>query len=82
MRVLNQKYLLKKASGKLVPASILGRIKQPYRAPDGSCFFDTGAPASVSQLLSPQSVEENGIFGAQAVSALVIKFGAGSAVSV
>ena len=82
MKVLNEKYLLKRACKDLVPESILRRRKQPYRAPDGRCFFDKAAPAYVSELLSPCAIQKNGIFDAQAVSALVNKFRAGKASSV
>jgi len=82
MKVLNEKYLLKRCCGGLVPASILRRRKQPYRAPDGRCFFDAGAPAYVQDLLSPRSVEETGIFDSKAVGAIVNKFTAGKAGSV
>jgi len=82
MKVLNEKYLLRRACAGLVPDSILHRPKQPYRAPDAKCFFDAAAPAYVNELLSPCAVEKNGIFDSQAVSALVNKFRAGKASSV
>jgi len=82
MKVLNEKYLLKLACKELVPESILARRKQPYRAPDGRCFFDASAPSYVPELLSPCAIKENGIFDAQAVCALVSKFRAGKASSV
>ncbi len=82
MKVLNEKYLLRRACAGLVPDSILRRPKQPYRAPDARCFFDVEAPAYVKELLSPYAIEKNGIFDAQAVSALVNKFRAGRASSV
>ena len=82
MKVLNEKYLLKQACKELVPDSILRRRKQPYRAPDGRCFFDDSAPAYVSEMLSPCAIKKNGVFDAQAVSALVNKFRAGKASSV
>jgi asparagine synthase (glutamine-hydrolysing) len=77
MRVLNQKYLLKRACEGLVPESILRRPKQPYRAPDGKCFFDENAPDYVSELLSPCSVEKTGIFEKRAVGILASKFAGG-----
>jgi asparagine synthase (glutamine-hydrolysing) len=82
MKVLKEKYLLRRACAGLVPDVILNRLKQPYRAPDARCFFDVTAPAYVSELLSPFAVEENGIFDGQAVNALVNKFRAGKANSV
>jgi asparagine synthase (glutamine-hydrolysing) len=77
MKVLNQKYLLKRACDGLVPASILRRPKQPYRAPDGKSFFDKAAPDYVEELLSPSAIEKAGIFDKRAVSILASKFAAG-----
>jgi len=74
MRVLNQKYLLKQTSAGLVPESILRRPKQPYRAPDGKCFFDTRAPEYVKELLSREAVRKHGIFDPRAVQILASKF--------
>ncbi len=74
MKVLNQKHLLKRAVDGLIPASISRRPKQPYRAPDGKCFFGNSAPDYVPELLSRRVVEEIGLFDPTAVSALVAKF--------
>ena len=82
MKVLNEKYLLKRACEGVVPASVLRRRKQPYRAPDARCFFEPKAPAYVKELLSPCAIKKKGIFDPQAVSALVDKFVAGKASSV
>ncbi|MGH2507862.1 MAG: asparagine synthase (glutamine-hydrolyzing), partial [Ktedonobacteraceae bacterium] len=82
MKVLNEKYLLKRACEGIVPASILHRTKQPYRAPDSRCFFNTAAPAYVEELLSPCVIRRHGIFDGHAVSTLVSKFRAGRASSV
>ena len=74
MKVLDQKHLLKRAFQGIIPDSITRRPKQPYRAPDGKCFF--GAPAAdyAEELLSPEAIRRNGVFDAQAVTALVRKF--------
>lgn len=82
LRALNEKYLLKRACKHLIPESILQRRKQPYRAPDGRCFFEPGAPAYVEEMLSPCAISKFGIFNPQAVSALVGKFRLGRASSV
>jgi asparagine synthase (glutamine-hydrolysing) len=82
MKVLNQKYLLKKAFAGMIPDSITGRPKQPYRAPDGKSFFAAGAPEYARELLSPQSLEQQGIFDPKAVTTLAKKFQAGRASSV
>jgi asparagine synthase (glutamine-hydrolysing) len=82
MKVLDQKHLLKRAFGGLIPESITRRPKQPYRAPDGKCFFGTSAADYAEELLSPEAIRHNGIFNAQAVTGLVQKFKNGRARSV
>jgi asparagine synthase (glutamine-hydrolysing) len=81
MRVLNEKYLLKKVFGDLVPPAVRNRPKQPYRAPDAISFYDptTGKARHpyVEDLLSPDRVRANGIFDAVAVQKLVEKARAG-----
>lgn len=79
MKVLDQKHLLKRAVDGLVPESIVRRPKQPYRAPDGKCFFGSAAVDYAEELLSPDAVRQNGIFDAPAVTALVSKFRGGRA---
>ena len=39
MKVLQEKYLLKRCAQGFVPHSVQARPKQPYRAPDGLCFL-------------------------------------------
>ena len=77
MRGLNEKYLLKRAVADLLPAEILSRAKQPYRAPDAASFLPgPGGPAPpdyVLDLLGRQCVEQYGLFRADAVSKLVEK---------
>jgi asparagine synthase (glutamine-hydrolysing) len=81
MKVLNEKYLLKRCASGLVPPSVLQRSKQPYRAPEGSCFFH-GAPRDyVDTLLSPARIGQDGIFNPPAVQRLVEKFHQGRATS-
>ncbi len=41
LRGLDEKSILKRAAGDLVPPSVLERKKQPYRAPDAASFIDT-----------------------------------------
>jgi asparagine synthase (glutamine-hydrolysing) len=82
MKVLNQKYLLKKAFAGQIPASITRRPKQPYRAPDGKSFFGSEAPDYAQELLSTNSVGQQGIFDAKAVATLANKFRAGRGTSV
>ncbi len=44
MRVLREKHLLKETMRSRLPASILNRYKQPYRAPDAAAFFGAAMP--------------------------------------
>lgn len=77
IKTLNEKYILKKAAGHLVPASVMKRPKQPYRAPDARSFFDgqTGRSRSdyVDDVLSDERVRNSGLFNPQAVRKLVEK---------
>lgn len=80
MKVLNEKYLLKKAMGKYLPRSIVKRYKQPYRAPDIPAFFNTKVPDYVQELLSENILTRYGYFDAGRVSRLVKKIKAGRAI--
>lgn len=74
MKVLDQKHLLKRAFDGRIPESIVHRPKQPYRAPDGKCFFGAAPVDYAEELLSPDSIRKNGIFEPRAVASLVTKF--------
>jgi asparagine synthase (glutamine-hydrolysing) len=82
MKVLDEKYLLKRCAEGLVPPSVRKRPKQPYRAPDGKCFFGGPRPEYVDMLLSPRRVEQDGIFNPFAVQKLVGKFRQGRAIGI
>jgi len=73
MRVLTEKYILKRCADSLIPPSIVNRHKQPYRAPDAASFFGLRAPAYVQELLAPDRIREDGIFDPSAVAKLVDK---------
>ncbi|WP_040730834.1 asparagine synthase (glutamine-hydrolyzing) [Thiocapsa marina] len=75
MRVLNEKYLLKRALAKYLPAETIARFKQPYRAPDIAAFFGSGAspPDYVTECLSVRSLHETGYFDPQRVQHLLRK---------
>jgi len=81
MKVLNEKYLLKKCAGDYIPASVRTRHKQPYRAPEGKSFFSKNFDY-VDELLSEERLGKDGIFSPPAVSMLVKKFRAGRAIGV
>lgn len=80
MKVLNEKYLLKKAMERYLPNRIINRKKQPYRAPDIPAFFGNKTPDYVNDLLSEPEVKDSGYFDPKKVTILVKKIKAGKAV--
>ena len=80
MKVLNEKYILKKAMKKYLPESIINRSKQPYRAPDITSFFTNPAPEYVSELLSEDVVRKYNYFDPGKVSLLCKKIKNGRAI--
>jgi asparagine synthase (glutamine-hydrolysing) len=77
MKVLDEKHVLKRAVGDLLPPFLKKRPKQPYRAQDVPAFFDTAQKRArfpwVEELLSKEAVARAGIFHPDAVSKLVDK---------
>src|SRR5690606_22667418 len=73
LRGLREKHVLRRALGRYVPAAILRRPKQPYRAPESECFFGEGAPGYVRELTAPAAIARTGYFDAAAVERLVAK---------
>lgn len=73
MRALNEKFLLKRAMKSHLPRAIIGRYKQPYRAPDSAAFFSAASPSYVSELLGQDTLRRYGYFDAKKVSFLVNK---------
>ena len=86
MKVLDEKHVLKRAMGKLIPASVIRRPKQPYRAPDAvSLLGDAegrGRPEYVDELLSPSRVRADGYFNPMALDKLIGKFAKGRAIGI
>ena len=80
MKVLNEKFLLKKAAGEYLPEQILSRYKQPYRAPDIPAFFGDKQPEYVNDLLDPAKIKRFGYFDAKKVGMLMKKIRAGRAI--
>jgi asparagine synthase (glutamine-hydrolysing) len=78
---LREKHILKQAVADLVPASILARPKQPYRAPDAHCFVVNGRlREELADLVSPERIRAAGYFDAPAVGRLIEKSIAGRAI--
>ena len=82
MKVLNEKYLLKRIAQHRLPESIIRRPKQPYRAPDARSFVSHNTPAYVEELMSAEAIKSSGIFRPEAVSSLMTKCRAGRATGV
>jgi asparagine synthase (glutamine-hydrolysing) len=81
LRGLTEKYLLKQLGKQWLPAEIWQRPKRPYRAPIHRSFFNQETPDYVPELLSPQKINETGLFKSEAVNQLVQKIQQGSRVS-
>ncbi|MGH3354177.1 MAG: asparagine synthase (glutamine-hydrolyzing) [Nocardioides sp.] len=73
MRGLDEKHLLKRAFADLVPAEILARPKQPYRAPDAAAFFAAGSPDWLDAVTAPAAIKEAGVFRPELVERLLAK---------
>jgi asparagine synthase (glutamine-hydrolysing) len=73
MKVLNEKYILKRSAAGLVPPSVLRRPKQPYRAPDIPSFFGVRPAPYLDQYLSERSLHDAGLFDPGRVAQLVAK---------
>jgi asparagine synthase (glutamine-hydrolysing) len=70
LRVLDEKHVLKRAAGSVVPPSILRRKKQPYRAPDALSFVADDVPSWVGEMMSDDVVRAAGVFDPTAIGAL------------
>ncbi|WCD92922.1 asparagine synthase (glutamine-hydrolyzing) [Microbacterium sp. nov. GSS16] len=70
LRGLDEKHLLKRAFADLVPAEIIDRPKQPYRAPDAASIFVADAPGRLTEATSPDAVTAAGIWDPRAVQLL------------
>ncbi len=73
LRVLDEKHVLKKAAADLVPASIVTRAKQPYRAPDALSFVCAEAQEWMAEVASHAAVKAAGCFDPSAVELLLSK---------
>ncbi len=86
MKVLDEKYLLKRAVGDLIPSAVTARKKQPYRAPDAVSLLGEAdgrnRPGWVDRVLSPAQVRSDGLFTPTAVDKLIRKFENGRAIGV
>lgn len=81
MKVLNEKYLLKKIAREYLPETIMARHKQPYRAPDVAALAQPRIPDYVKELLSAAAIKKTGYFNPLGVGKLLQKLAAGRLVS-
>ena len=70
LRGLEEKVVLKEIARDLVPAEIIARPKQPYRAPDAASFAGPDRPDWVDAVLSPDALARHGLFDVGAVTSL------------
>jgi asparagine synthase (glutamine-hydrolysing) len=79
LRGLHEKDILRRWAAQVLPRSLAGRAKQPYRAPDVPSFFGTHEPEYVEELLSRDALQRTGVFDASAVAGLVRRCRSGRA---
>jgi asparagine synthase (glutamine-hydrolysing) len=70
LHVLDEKHVLKRVAGTLVPHEIIARKKQPYRAPDAASFTTPAAAPAIDELLSEAAVAAAGVLDPRSVGAL------------
>jgi len=73
LRVLNEKYLLRRFASQLLPKEIWTRKKRPYRAPIQASFFGPNPEKYTLDLLSAGEINAAGIFNPLAIGKLVAK---------
>jgi asparagine synthase (glutamine-hydrolysing) len=72
IRGLREKHILKKSAQGFLPAPIVERHKQPYRAPIHSALF-VQPPEYVEHLLSTEALRANGVLDPEPVGRLLRK---------
>lgn len=73
LKILNEKYILKKLMKGRLPEEILNRSKQAYRAPIKSVFMSEEIPENLKKMLSKEKIKEFGIFDLDKVNLLFDK---------
>jgi asparagine synthase (glutamine-hydrolysing) len=73
LKVLQEKYILKKIAKPYLPEQICQRVKQAYRAPDSASFLNAGKLDYVDDLLSDDNIKKTGYFDPTAVKNLIKK---------
>jgi asparagine synthase (glutamine-hydrolysing) len=75
IRVLEEKFILKRAFAHILPSAIATRPKQPYRAPISSCFAP-GSDNAGARLLQKEELKRTGFVNPLVVEKLMQKSGA------
>ncbi len=70
---LTEKFLLRRIARNRVPAEVLQRQKQPYRAPDSQSFTGKGEKDYVRDLMDEARILQGGYFNSKAVANLFNK---------
>ncbi|MCJ9672382.1 MULTISPECIES: asparagine synthase (glutamine-hydrolyzing) [unclassified Neorhizobium] len=70
LKSLDEKHILRRVAGDLLPDVISKRPKQPYRAPDSRSFIGNNAQAYVGEMLGEQAIAASGLFNPKAVAKL------------
>jgi asparagine synthase (glutamine-hydrolysing) len=70
LRALDEKHVLKRAAAGALPAEIVARKKQPYRAPDAAALINA---TYIEEMLCGRALREAGVFEPQPVLQLVGK---------
>ena len=73
LKVLDEKHVLKRVAADVVPAEILNRKKQPYRAPDALSFAGPEAEEWIEAVADRASLAEAGVFAPQAARQVIEK---------
>jgi len=81
LRVLDEKHVLKRVAAGLVPAAILERKKQPYRAPDALSFAMPDATPWIEEVADLRALAEAGVFSPAPARHLIDKCRARSTAS-
>ena len=79
---MRDKIALRDLADGLLPAEIVERPKQPYRAPEVAPFFSDDAPEWVADALGADALEETGIWDAGRVEGLLRRCRTGRATGV
>lgn len=78
---INEKFLLKKFFRGILPETIVGRTKHPYRAPIQQSLSSTSARGNINDHLSENALKRSGLFDPPKVQHLLNKMNANKSIS-